>query len=89
MGTSNPNVQATDFRIEEELPNGTVHVLQSRIANPGDYGMKPFSISLSTNADRKLILRSAAATNAEANSPNRSETEKPAPLSCWADIRLK
>jgi hypothetical protein len=89
MGTSNPNVQAADFRIEEELADGSVHLLQSRIANPGEYGMKSFSVSLSTNADRKLILRSAPATNAEANPPSRSETEKPGPLSCWADIRLK
>jgi hypothetical protein len=89
MGTSNPNVQAANFRIEEQLPDGSIHVLQSRIANPGEYGMKAFSISLSTNADRKIFLRSAAATNAEANSPNRSEIEKPAPLSCWADIRFK
>jgi hypothetical protein len=89
MATSNPNVQAADFRIEEQLPDGSVHVLQSQIANPGDYGMKPFSVSLSTNADRKLILRSVPATNAEANPPNRSETEKAGPISCWADIWLK
>jgi hypothetical protein len=89
MGTSNPNVQPAEFRIEEELPNGTVHVLQSQISKPGDYGMKPFSVSLSSEADRKLILRSAPATNATINSPTGSETENPAPLSCWADVRFK
>lgn len=89
MGSSHPNVQAADFRIEEELPGGSVRVLLSRILNPGDYGMKPFSLPLSTDADRKLILRSAPATNAAVNSLSNSETEKALPLSCWADVRFK
>lgn len=87
MGTSNPNVQAANFRIEEELPDGTVRVLLSQICNPGDYGMKPFSVPLSSDADRKLILRTT--TNAEINSTNRTQTEKAAPISCWADVRFK
>jgi hypothetical protein len=89
MGTSNPNVQAADFRIEEQLPGGTVRVLLSQISNPGDYGMKPFSVLLSTDADRKIFLRSAAATNAASNSLTGSETEMATPLSCWSDIRFK
>jgi hypothetical protein len=89
LATSNPNVQAADFRIEEELPNGTVRVLLSQISNPGDYGMKPFSVPLSSDADRKLILRTAAATNSETNLANRTQTEKPDPLSCWAEVRFK
>jgi hypothetical protein len=82
-------VQAADFRIEEQLPDGNVRVLLSRISNPGDYGMKPFSVSLSSEADRKLILRSASATNAAINSLNSSDTEMATPLSCWAEVRFK
>jgi hypothetical protein len=82
IGTSNPNLQAVDFRIEEEMPDGSVRVLQSQIANPGDYGLKSFSISLSGNTD-KLILRTAPVPGAETN------TEKAAPLSCWAEVRFK
>jgi len=89
MGTSNPNVQAADFRVEEELPDGTVRVLFSKISNPGDYGMKPFSVPLSSDADRKLILRTAPAINAEIDSANRTETERAVPLSCWAEVRFK
>ena len=89
LATSNPNVRAADFRIEEELPNGTVRVLLSRISNPGDYGMKPFSVPLSSDADRKLILRTAPTTNAESNSLKNGQTEKPEPLSCWAEVRFK
>jgi hypothetical protein len=89
LATSNPNVQAADFRIEEELPNGTVRVLLSQISNPGDYGMKPFSVPLSSDADRKLILRTAPTTNAESNSLKNGQTEKPEPLSCWAEVRFK
>jgi hypothetical protein len=87
IGSSNPNVQAANFRIEEELPDGTVRVLLSQISNPGDYGMKPFAVPLSNDADRKLILRTT--TNAEINSKNRTETEKAFPLSCWAEVRFK
>jgi hypothetical protein len=87
LGRSDPNVQAADFRIEEVLPDGTAHVLLSQISNPGDYGMKPFSVPLSSDADRKLILRTAMTTNAETNSPNSSE--KAAPSSCWAEVRFK
>jgi hypothetical protein len=87
MGTSNPNVQAANFRIEEELPDGSVRVLLSQICNPGDYGMKPFSVPLSSDADRKVIMRTTA--NAEIDSTNRSETEKKIPLSCWAEVRFK
>ena len=89
MGTSNPNVQAADFRVEEKLPDGTVRVLFSKISNPGDYGMKPFSVPLSSDADRKLILRTAPAINAEIDSANRTETERAVPLSCWAEVRFK
>jgi hypothetical protein len=89
LGTSNPNVQAADFRVEEELPNGTVRVLLSQISNPGDYGMKSFSVPLSNDADRKLILRTAAATNSETNLANRTEMDKALPLSCWAEVRFK
>jgi len=89
LGSSNPNVPPTDFRIEEQSPDGNVRVLLSRTSNPGDYGMKPFSVSLSSEADRRLILRSAAATNAAINSLSNRETEPAAPLSCWADVRFK
>lgn len=77
--------------MEEVLPDGTVRVLLSQISNPGDYGMKPFSVPLSSDADRKLVLRSALAPTkyAEINSANRTETEKAFPLSCWAEVRFK
>jgi hypothetical protein len=89
MGTSNPNVQPADFRIEEQLPDGSVRMLLSRIPNPGDYGLKPFSVSLSSDADRKIILRTAPAKTAETNSANKTEIEKALPLSCWAEVRFK
>jgi len=66
-----------------------VRVLLSQISNPGDYGMKSFSVPLSNDADRKLILRTAAATNSETNLANRTEMDKALPLSCWAEVRFK
>jgi hypothetical protein len=84
LGTSNPNVQAADFRIEEEMPDGSVRVLKSQVAKPGEYGMKSFSVPLSGQTD-KLVLRTAPTVN----SPSGNETEKEAPLSCWAEVRFK
>jgi hypothetical protein len=88
MGTSNPNVRAADFRIEEEMPDGSARVLKSQVSNPGDYGLKSFSIPLSGQID-KLILRAAPTTNAETNSLKNGEKEKADPISCWAEVRFK
>lgn len=89
MAKADPNVQAADFRIEEEMPDGSVRTLQSHVANPGDYGLQPFSVPLSSDADHKLILRTAATPNAEFGALTNGKGSTNLPLSCWADVRFK
>jgi hypothetical protein len=88
LGTSAPNAQAANFLIEEELPDGTSHVLQSYVPKPGEFGMKSFSVSLSADTEHKLVLRSAPATNVDLNVAKSGEKENSGPLSCWADVRF-
>jgi hypothetical protein len=89
MAKADSSAQAADFRIEEEMPDGSVRTLRSHLANPGDYGLQPFSVPLSGDADHKLILRTASSLEAEINTQRSGATEKNLPLSCWADVRFK
>jgi hypothetical protein len=86
MGSA--NAQAADFRIEEEMPDGTTRILHSHVANPGDHGMQQFSVPLSTDAEHKLILRTGATLDAQPDRASISETQKAVPITSWADIRF-
>lgn len=88
LGTSDPNVQAADFHVEEEMTNGTVQVLVSCLANAGDYGLHPFSVPLSGDSEHKIILRTAASLNAQLDALKNGASETNLPLSCWADVRF-
>jgi hypothetical protein len=88
LGTSDPNVQAADFHVEEEMTNGTVQVLVSRLANAGDYGLHPFSVPLSGDSEHKIILKTAASLNAQLDALKNGASGTNLPLSCWADVRF-
>jgi len=89
VGLSAAIVRVADFRIEEEMPDGTMHLLRSRMSNHGEYGLEQFSVPLSGDAGHKLILRTAAPVNAEVNGATNTDWGENPPLSCWANVRFK
>lgn len=89
LGMPDPNGQAAEFRIEEEMPDGTVQALESHLTSPGDYGLQAFSVPLSSDTSHKLILRTAPSLNAEIETAKMGADRKSPPLSCWADVRFK
>lgn len=80
LGSSSANAPAVDFHVEEETPDGTRLILQSHVANPGEYGMVKFTVQLSSNSEHRIILRTAPTL--------RSDATNTFPLSCWADVRF-
>ena len=69
-----------EFRIEEEMPDGSVHLIEDRSLEPrqdfAQRGLKPFRASLERTGEHKLILRVVA----------RDKSDPAAGLTCWADI---
>jgi hypothetical protein len=89
LARSAPNVQSADFRIEEQMPDGSMRLLQSHLARPGDYGLQPFSVLLSGETEHKLVLRTAVSPNAESDAARGGNAGEKTRLCCWTDVRFK
>ena len=71
-----------EFRIEEELGDGTVQVLHAETMRPGasqaEQGLRRFTAALSGEGERKLVLKAVAGPRGESAS---------VPI-CWGGIRF-
>jgi hypothetical protein len=75
--------EGAEFRIEEERPEGSPRVLYSQTlrprTNPGDRGMKTFSVACPETGTRRLIFRALPL----------GQKVTALDLTCWGDIRFR
>jgi hypothetical protein len=75
--------EGAEFRIEEELPDGRIQLLQSRIlrptTNPADRGLQTFRLECPGEGDRQLLFRILPVAG------EHPEWD----LTCWAEIGFK
>ena len=75
LGTTPIDAQPADFRVEEEMTDGTARILQSHVANPGEYGMQKFTVLFSGDAEHRIILRTAPTLPAKASEAKHQEND--------------
>ena len=75
--------EGAEFRIEQELPDGSLRLLDSRIlrptTNPADRGLKSFSVTCPGTGARKLLLRALPLAT----------TMSPSDVTCWSEIGVR
>ena len=75
--------EGAEFRIEQEMPDGSLRMLHSQVLRPSlnlaDRGLKSFSVVCPGSGPRKLLLR---ALPLAANS-------SPWDVTCWSEIGIK
>jgi len=75
--------EGAEFRVEEELADGSLRLLHSQILRPyskaEDRGLKPFSVSCPGAGTRKLLLRALPL----------GQDLSPRDLTCWSEIGIQ
>ncbi|HTL59481.1 MAG TPA: hypothetical protein VL361_27670 [Candidatus Limnocylindrales bacterium] len=75
--------QGAEFRVEEELPDGSLRLLHSRVLRPltnlEDRGLKPFFVTCPGSGTRKLLLRALPL----------AANISPSDVTCWSEIGIR
>jgi hypothetical protein len=75
--------EGAEFRIEQEMPDGSLRLLCSQIlrptTNPADRGMKSFSVTCPGSGTRKLLLRALPLAT----------SISPWDVTCWSEIGVR
>jgi hypothetical protein len=75
--------EGAEFRIEQEMPDGSLRLLHSKVLQPtmnlADRGMKSFSVTCPGTNSRKLLLRALPLTAGIS----------PSDVTCWSEIGIR
>jgi hypothetical protein len=75
--------EGAEFRVEQEMPDGSLRLLHSKVlrptANLEDRGMKSFSVTCPGTGSRKLLLRALPL----------AAGISPADVTCWSEIGIR